>query len=111
MVLPWIGNNLFLKLEIGKGIQLKTGNKIAILSIGTIAKNVSEAISNCKHPENMAHYDMRFVKPLDETLLHTIFKTFETIITVEDNSIKGGFGSCYFRICMQLIIIKTASNF
>ncbi|MDB2462886.1 1-deoxy-D-xylulose-5-phosphate synthase [Algibacter sp.] len=79
----------FSKIDIGKGTALKTGEKLAILSIGTIAKNVTEAIENL----NVSHYDMRFVKPLDETLLHTIFKAYDTVITVEDNSIKGGFGS------------------
>ncbi|HMQ44103.1 MAG TPA: 1-deoxy-D-xylulose-5-phosphate synthase [Mariniflexile sp.] len=79
----------FKSIEIGKGVQLKKGEKIAVLSIGTIAKNVSEAILNL----NVSHYDMRFAKPLDETLLHTIFKNYQTIFTVEDNAIKGGFGS------------------
>ncbi|MCF7559346.1 1-deoxy-D-xylulose-5-phosphate synthase [Sabulilitoribacter multivorans] len=79
----------FTKISIGTGVTLKKGNKLAILSIGNIAKNVTEAISNL----NVSHYDMRFVKPLDETLLHTIFKTYKTVVTVEDNSIKGGFGS------------------
>jgi 1-deoxy-D-xylulose-5-phosphate synthase len=79
----------FISIEIGKGVQLKKGEKIAVLSIGTIAKNVSEAILNL----NVSHYDMRFAKPLDETLLHTIFKNYQTIFTVEDNAIKGGFGS------------------
>lgn len=83
----------FSKISIGKGIQLKAGKKIAVLSIGTIAKNVSEAIEKSKNPDAMAHYDMRFVKPLDEVLLHAVLKTFDTVITVEDNSIKGGFGS------------------
>jgi 1-deoxy-D-xylulose-5-phosphate synthase len=83
----------FSKIEIGKGIQLKNGNKLAVLSMGTIAKNVSDAIEKSEHPDSIAHYDMRFVKPLDEELLHTILKTFDTIITIEDNSIKGGFGS------------------
>ena len=91
----------FEAIEIGKGVQLKEGNKVAVLSIGTIAKNVSEAISNCKQSDNIAHYDMRFVKPLDETLLHTIFKTFETIITVEDNAIKGGFGSAVLEFAAE----------
>lgn len=79
----------FSKLEIGKGEQLKQGNQLAILSIGTIAKNVTEAISNLE----VSHYDMRFVKPLDKNLLHTIFKTHDTIVAIEDNAIKGGFGS------------------
>lgn len=79
----------FSKIEIGKGIQLKKGNNLAVLSIGSISKNVSEAILDI----NVSHYDMRFVKPLDEALLQTIFKQYNTIITVEDNAIKGGFGS------------------
>lgn len=79
----------FSKIKLEKGVNLKKGEKLAVLSIGTIAKNVSEAINNL----NVSHYDMRFVKPIDETLLHTIFKTYETIITIEDNVIKGGFGS------------------
>jgi 1-deoxy-D-xylulose-5-phosphate synthase len=83
----------FSAIEIGKGVQLKKGINIAVLSIGTIAKNVSDAIANCNYPENVAHYDMRFIKPLDETLLHAILKKYDTIITIEDNSVKGGFGS------------------
>jgi len=83
----------FSKIEIGKGVQLKTGKKLALLSIGTIAKNVNEAIELSENKDNLSHYDLRFVKPLDEKLLHTVFKTYKYIITVEDNSIKGGFGS------------------
>ncbi|WP_298532569.1 1-deoxy-D-xylulose-5-phosphate synthase [uncultured Algibacter sp.] len=79
----------FTKIEIGKAAQLKKGKQLAVLSIGTIAKNVTEAIANLE----VSHYDMRFVKPLDETLLHSIFKTHDTIITIEDNVIKSGFGS------------------
>lgn len=79
----------FSKIEIGKGVQLKAGDKLAVLSLGTIAENVFEAILNLK----VSHYDMRFVKPLDEKLLHTIFKKYQTIFTVEDNSVNGGFGS------------------
>jgi len=79
----------FSKIEIGKGIQLKKGEKLAILSIGTIAKNVTEAIQDL----NVSHYDMRFVKPLDENLLHQIFKNYQKIITIEDGTIKGGFGT------------------
>jgi 1-deoxy-D-xylulose-5-phosphate synthase len=76
-------------IKIGKGVILKKGEELAILSIGTMAKNVSDAIKNSA----VSHYDMRFVKPLDEPLLHSIFKTYNTVVTVEDNSIKGGFGS------------------
>jgi 1-deoxy-D-xylulose-5-phosphate synthase len=79
----------FEKIIIGKGVQLNKGENLAILSMGTMAKNVSEAIENL----DVSHYDMRFVKPLDKNLLHSIFKTHHTIITVEDNAIQGGFGS------------------
>ncbi|WP_303318751.1 1-deoxy-D-xylulose-5-phosphate synthase [Flavivirga abyssicola] len=83
----------FSKIEIGKGIQLKKGNNLAILSIGAMAKNISKAIQKCKTPKDVAHYDMCFVKPLDEILLHDIFTTYNTIITIEDHVVKGGFGS------------------
>ncbi|MCI2229328.1 1-deoxy-D-xylulose-5-phosphate synthase [Polaribacter sp. MSW13] len=81
------------KIEIGKGICLQKGNKTAVLSIGTIAKNVSDALELIEDSSSFSHYDMRFVKPLDEQLLHTIFEKHQTIITVEDGVIKGGFGS------------------
>ncbi|MDX8552215.1 1-deoxy-D-xylulose-5-phosphate synthase [Tenacibaculum sp. 1B UA] len=80
-------------MEIGKGVCLKEGSQIAVLSIGTIAENVSEAINQLENNESVAHYDLRFVKPLDKQLLDTIFKKVDTIITVEDGAIKGGFGS------------------
>ena len=73
----------------GIHIRYKKGNKLAVLSIGSIAQNVTEAIKSL----DVSHYDLRFVKPLDENLLHTIFKTYDTIVSVEDNVIKGGFGS------------------
>ncbi|WP_299666766.1 1-deoxy-D-xylulose-5-phosphate synthase [uncultured Polaribacter sp.] len=86
----------FQKIEIGKGIQLKKGKEIAILSVGTISKNVTDALDLIDEgnlrPE-FSHYDMRFVKPLDEKLLHSIFKNYKVIFTVEDGTIKGGFGS------------------
>lgn len=79
----------FTKIDVGTGVQLKQGHTLAVLSMGTMAKNVTEAITDLE----VSHYDMRFVKPLDEALLHTIFKTYATVVTIEDNSIKGGFGS------------------
>ncbi|MEP1490530.1 MAG: 1-deoxy-D-xylulose-5-phosphate synthase [Algibacter sp.] len=87
----------FSKIDIGKGVQLKKGSKTAILSIGSIAKNVTEAIFNM----DVSHYDMRFVKPLDEALLHTILVTYDTIITIEDHSVKGGFGSAILEFATE----------
>ena len=83
----------FSELKIGKGIQLKKGSKLAVLSVGAIATQVKEAISICEFSDAISHYDMRFVKPLDENLLHEIFKTYEEIVTIEDGVITGGFGS------------------
>jgi 1-deoxy-D-xylulose-5-phosphate synthase len=80
-------------IEIGKAKLIKMGSKTAVLSTGTIGSNVSLALAEIEHPENFAHYDFAFVKPLDEKELHTIFSQFETIITIEDGAVKGGFGS------------------
>ncbi|MBA4318819.1 MAG: 1-deoxy-D-xylulose-5-phosphate synthase [Flavobacterium sp.] len=81
------------KIEIGKANCIKKGTKVAVLSNGTIGNNVTLALAKIPHPETIAHYDFAFVKPLDENLLHTIFTTFENIITIEDGVIKGGFGT------------------
>lgn len=83
----------FSAIEIGKGIQRIKGDTIAILTIGTIINNALEAIKTSAYSEKIALYDMQFIKPLDENILHTIFKKYQTIITVEDGTIKGGFGS------------------
>ncbi|MGY0390934.1 1-deoxy-D-xylulose-5-phosphate synthase [Bizionia sp. KMM 8389] len=79
----------FKETELGKAEQLKQGKTIAILSIGAIANHVTEAIEDL----TVSHYDMHFVKPLDNVLLHEIFKSYQTIITVENGTIVGGFGS------------------
>ena len=79
----------FEAIEIGTGVQLEQGEGLAVLSIGAISNTVTEAIRGI----NCGHYDMRFIKPLDESLLHTIFKTHSTLITIEDGVENGGFGS------------------
>lgn len=83
----------FEPITIGKGICLKKGVDIALLSIGPIAAEVNKAIMHSINASRISHYDMRFVKPLDYKLLHQIFSTYKTIITVEDGTKKGGFGS------------------
>ncbi len=80
-------------IPIGKAHCIKEGTQIAVLSNGTIGNNVTQALENLNHPAEIAHFDFPFVKPLDETLLHTIFSKFGTIITIEDGVITGGFGS------------------
>ncbi|TMM30529.1 1-deoxy-D-xylulose-5-phosphate synthase [Polaribacter aestuariivivens] len=83
----------FEDIEIGTGTCLKKGSKVAILTIGTIAKNVIDALELISERDNFSHYDMRFVKPLDKNLLEEIFANHTSIITVEDGVVKGGFGS------------------
>ena len=82
-------------ITLGKGERLKDGDNIAILTIGATAHNASEAIRKIESENNIsiAHYDIRYLKPLDEELLHEVGKKFNKIITIEDGVIHGGFGS------------------
>ncbi|MCF6128516.1 1-deoxy-D-xylulose-5-phosphate synthase [Flavobacterium sp. AS60] len=87
-------SNSFERIEIGKSKKLRKGKKVAILSTGTIADNVIQALNDIEDTENhFAHYHFGFVKPLDEKKLHKICDKFSTIITVEDGVTTGGFGS------------------
>ncbi|MBP6041018.1 MAG: 1-deoxy-D-xylulose-5-phosphate synthase [Flavobacterium sp.] len=81
------------KIVFGKGQCIKEGTQIAVLSNGTLGNNITQALDNLKNPRTIAHYDFPFVKPLDETLLHSIFSKYEMVITIEDGVITGGFGS------------------
>ena len=84
----------FKKIEIGKGRKVKDGNDVAILSIGHPGNLVTEAIEKLEQENiSIAHYDMRFAKPIDEQLLHEVFSKFKKVITVEDGCIMGGMGS------------------
>ena len=98
------------KIEIGEANCLKKGSKAAVLSNGTIGNNVTLALAKMNHPETIAHYDFAFVKPLDEKLLHTIFNSFEHVITVEDGVIKGGFGSAILEFSAQNNYTKIVEN-
>ena len=80
------------KIPIGKGICITEGKEIAILSIGTIGNSIIDLQYNLP-TQKFSHYNMRFVKPLDESLLHKIFKKYNTVVTIEDGTLIGGFGS------------------
>ncbi|WP_434802115.1 1-deoxy-D-xylulose-5-phosphate synthase [Gabonibacter chumensis] len=82
----------FKELEIGKGRCLIEGDEVAVLSIGAIGREAIKAIEK-NPPRSVAIYDMRFLKPLDTELLHTVFKKFSKIITLEDGTTIGGLGS------------------
>ncbi|HLF51035.1 1-deoxy-D-xylulose-5-phosphate synthase [Flavobacterium sp.] len=89
------------KIEIGKANYIKEGSLVAVLSNGPIGNNVTLALAKINHPDAIAHYDFAFVKPLDENALHAIFDEFESIITIEDGVIKGGFGSAIIEFASK----------
>ena len=82
-------------IEIGKGRLLKEGNDIAVLTLGPIGNTAQQAIAKAEKQsgKSIAHYDLRFLKPLDEELLHEVGKKFKKIVTLEDGVLKGGMGS------------------
>ncbi len=84
----------FKPVKVGTGRKITNGSDIAILSLGHPGNFAQEAISQLKEDGySVAHYDMRFAKPIDEVMLHEVFGKFKQIITVEDGCIMGGFGS------------------
>lgn len=78
-------------VEVGTGRKLRDGKQTAVISIGPIGNDVELAITQSE--EEVAHYDLRFLKPLDEELLHEVGKRFKHIITIEDGTRNGGMGS------------------
>ncbi|HMT75258.1 MAG TPA: 1-deoxy-D-xylulose-5-phosphate synthase [Chitinophagaceae bacterium] len=90
------------EIEIGKGRKLKDGKDIAILTLGHPGNFAAAAIRDVKREGvEPAHYDMRFVKPLDEEMLHEVFSKYGKIITVEDGTVVGGFGSAILEFMNQ----------
>jgi 1-deoxy-D-xylulose-5-phosphate synthase len=84
----------FKAIPVGKGRKICDGEDVAILSIGAIGNEAVKAIAALNNEGYYpAHYDMRFVKPLDEALLHEVFRKFDKVITVEDGCLEGGMGS------------------
>ena len=82
------------KVKIGEGRKVKSGNDVAILSIGHIGNYALKAAQELENDNvSAAVYDMRFVKPIDEILLHEVFSKFDKVVTVEDGCIQGGMGS------------------
>ena len=83
------------EIEIGKGRKLKEGKDIAVITLGPIGVQAEKAITHAEQEtgKSIAHYDLRFLKPLDESMLHEIGKRFKQVVTVEDGVLKGGMGS------------------
>jgi 1-deoxy-D-xylulose-5-phosphate synthase len=81
-------------IKVGTGRKVTSGSDVAILSLGHVGNTAQEAIADLsKDGISVAHYDLRFVKPLDELMLHEIFTKFDKVITIEDGCLMGGMGS------------------
>jgi len=83
----------FKELDLDRGSCLKEGKEIAILSVGTMSDNVKDALELVQDHCAPSHYDLGSIKPLDDTLLHAVFQTYTTVLTVEDSALAGGAGS------------------
>ena len=83
------------ELPIGKGRKLKEGKDMAVITLGPIGNLAAKAIERAEQAsgKSIAHYDLRFLKPLDEAMLHEIGKQFKQVITIEDGALNGGMGS------------------
>ena len=92
----------FEEVEIGRGRRLRNGNDLALLSIGAIGTEAVQAAETLeKRGIQAAHYDMRFVKPLDDVLLHEVFGRFKDVVTIEDGCVQGGMGSAVTEWAME----------
>ena len=92
----------FEEIQIGKGRKIKDGRDIAILSFGHPGNFATTAIRELRTEGiDPAHYDLRFVKPIDEDLLHEVFGKYNKILTVEDGTVVGGFGSAIMEFMAQ----------
>ena len=83
------------EVPVGKGRKLKEGQDLAVITIGPIGNKAAKAIARAEQEtgRSIAHYDLRFLKPIDEELLHEIGRRFRRIVTIEDGALKGGMGS------------------
>ncbi len=92
----------FKEVKVGSGRRLSNGEDLAILSIGHPGNFAQEAIQELKNMGvSVAHYDMRFVKPIDQVMLHEVFSKFKKVITIEDGCLMGGFGSAVIEFMVD----------
>lgn len=100
VILDW--KQKFNKIPIGKSQELKKGTKIAVLSIGHIGNMVTDAIKDLHNSDQIGHYNMRFIKPLDTIALQKIFSTYKYVVTIEDGCKIGGFGSAILEYANEM---------
>lgn len=91
----------FKKIDFGKSEVLKEGTDLAIISLGSLAENVKKAIEISESGYQVAHYDAKFVKPLDENMLHEIFVKFKKVLIIEEGVLAGGFGAAVLEFASK----------
>ncbi|MEY8020214.1 1-deoxy-D-xylulose-5-phosphate synthase [Muriicola sp. SD30] len=91
----------FERIPIGSSRELAKGTSIAVLSVGHLGNKVTEVLKRLGHPKEIGHYDMRFVKPLDEEQLHGVFSRYNAVVTLEDGCLAGGFGSAVLEFANE----------
>lgn len=96
----------FENMELYKAHKMKSGKKIAVLSLGTVFKNVKEAIKISTSPEEFSHYSFEFVYPLDEDTLQDVFENHISVVTIEEGAVKGGFGSAIMEYAQKHNYLK-----
>jgi 1-deoxy-D-xylulose-5-phosphate synthase len=90
------------EIRIGQGRKIRDGEEIALLTIGHIGNYAVEVCTRlARKGIDVAHYDMRFVKPIDEEILHEVFTTYKKVITIEDGCIQAGFGSAVIEFMVD----------
>lgn len=96
------------EIEIGKGRKLKEGKDIAVITLGPIGVQAEKAITHAEQEtgKSIAHYDLRFLKPLDESMLHEIGKRFKQVVTVEDGVLKVEWAVPYWNLWQTMSIIR-----
>jgi len=102
----------FEEIPVGKGQTLREGEKLAIISLGPVGNKVAKTCDKlAAEGINIGHFDARFVKPLDEGMLHHILSKYDSIVTVEDGNIKGGFGSAVIEFMADNNYCKPVKRF
>jgi 1-deoxy-D-xylulose-5-phosphate synthase len=99
------------KMEIGTSFELKKGNKIALLSTGPVGNMITDIIEEFDSKDMIGHYNFPFVKPLDQKRLAHLLASYEHIITIEDGSSIGGFGSAVVEFANENDITKNIKIF
>ena len=92
----------FSEIDTGKGRCLRRGKKVAVLTLGPLGVKVARVCKElAQQGIEVGHYDVRFVKPLDEQMLHEVFSSYTTVLTIEDGAIAGGMGSAILEFMSE----------